>query len=74
MRGIAAAVGLASPSSVQYHLRRLEEAGIVRRARGAGSRATQALSSTVPGVNDLGAGPRQVRQLVVPQLSRSASR
>ncbi|MFG3370948.1 winged helix-turn-helix transcriptional regulator [Streptomyces sp. NPDC090032] len=38
VREIAAAVGLASPSSALYQLRRLEEAGIVRRARGAGSR------------------------------------
>ncbi|MFC9498738.1 hypothetical protein [Streptomyces sp. NPDC056982] len=38
MREIAAAVGPASPSSALYRLRRLEEAGIVRRARGAGSR------------------------------------
>ncbi|WP_432167993.1 helix-turn-helix domain-containing protein [Streptomyces sp. bgisy031] len=37
-REIAAAVSLASPSSALYHLRRLEEAGIVRRDRGAGSR------------------------------------
>ncbi|MFB7577180.1 LexA family transcriptional regulator [Streptomyces sp. NPDC056165] len=38
VREIAAAVGLASPSSALYQLRRLEEAGTVRRARGAGSR------------------------------------
>ncbi|MCX5439945.1 MULTISPECIES: winged helix-turn-helix transcriptional regulator [unclassified Streptomyces] len=38
VREIAAAVGLASPSSVLYQLRRLEEAGAVRRARGTGSR------------------------------------
>ncbi|MGW8683559.1 LexA family protein [Streptomyces sp. NPDC055817] len=38
VREIAAAVGPASPSSALYRLRRLEEAGIVRRARGAGSR------------------------------------
>ncbi|MFB7165411.1 MarR family transcriptional regulator [Streptomyces sp. NPDC056242] len=38
VREIAAAVGLASPSSVLYQLRRLEEAGIVRRSRGAGPR------------------------------------
>ncbi|MFB8000467.1 helix-turn-helix domain-containing protein [Streptomyces sp. NPDC056002] len=38
VREIAAAVSLASPSSALYHLRRLEEAGIVRRDRGAGSR------------------------------------
>ncbi|MFI9775748.1 helix-turn-helix domain-containing protein [Streptomyces sp. NPDC051956] len=38
VREIAAAIGLASPSSALYQLRRLEEAGIVRRARGAGSR------------------------------------
>ncbi|MFD0118905.1 winged helix-turn-helix transcriptional regulator [Streptomyces sp. NPDC058320] len=38
VREIAATVGLASPSSALYQLRRLEEAGIVRRARGAGSR------------------------------------
>ncbi|MCX5083421.1 MarR family transcriptional regulator [Streptomyces sp. NBC_00401] len=38
VREIAAAVGLASPSSVLYQLRRLEEAGVVRRARGAGAR------------------------------------
>ncbi|MFD3475926.1 winged helix-turn-helix transcriptional regulator [Streptomyces sp. NPDC058695] len=38
VREIAAAVGLTSPSSVLYQLRRLEEAGVVRRARGAGSR------------------------------------
>ncbi|MGW3673589.1 LexA family protein [Streptomyces sp. NPDC005166] len=38
VREIAAAVGLASPSSALYQLRRLEEAGVVRRARGAGSR------------------------------------
>ncbi|MFF1732016.1 winged helix-turn-helix transcriptional regulator [Streptomyces sp. NPDC058247] len=38
VREIAAAVGLASPSSALYQLRRLEEAGVVRRARGAGAR------------------------------------
>ncbi|MFC9674426.1 winged helix-turn-helix transcriptional regulator [Streptomyces sp. NPDC056637] len=38
VREIAAAVGLASPSSVLYQLRRLEEAGAVRRARGTGAR------------------------------------
>ncbi|MFE4724241.1 winged helix-turn-helix transcriptional regulator [Streptomyces sp. NPDC056728] len=37
VREIAAAVGLSSPSSVLYQLRRLEEAGVLRRA-GAGSR------------------------------------
>lgn len=38
VREIAAAVGLSSPSSVLYQLRRLEEAGVLRRAPGAGSR------------------------------------
>ncbi|WP_405780881.1 hypothetical protein OG512_13775 [Streptomyces sp. NBC_01378] len=38
MREIAAAVGLASPSSVLYQLRRLEGAGVLRRARGASTR------------------------------------
>ncbi|MFE4252517.1 hypothetical protein ACFRU3_24010 [Streptomyces sp. NPDC056910] len=38
VREIAAAVGPASPSSALYQLRRLEEARVVRRARGAGSR------------------------------------
>ncbi|MFE6808587.1 helix-turn-helix domain-containing protein [Streptomyces sp. NPDC057681] len=38
VREIAAAVGLSSPSSVLYQLRRLEEAGVLRRARGAGAR------------------------------------
>ncbi|MFF1360349.1 winged helix-turn-helix transcriptional regulator [Streptomyces sp. NPDC058297] len=33
VREVAAAVGLASPSSTLYQLRRLEEAGIVRLAR-----------------------------------------
>ncbi|MET7928300.1 helix-turn-helix domain-containing protein [Streptomyces sp. NPDC005349] len=37
VREIAAAVGLSSPSSVLYQLRRLEEAGVLRHARGAGS-------------------------------------
>ncbi|MFI8787882.1 hypothetical protein [Streptomyces sp. NPDC055105] len=32
---MAAAAGLASPSSALYQLRRLEEARVVRRARGA---------------------------------------
>ncbi|MEU6657426.1 hypothetical protein [Streptomyces sp. NPDC046821] len=38
VREIAAAVGLSSPSSVLYQLRRLEEAGDLQRARGAGPR------------------------------------
>ncbi|GAA1289048.1 MarR family transcriptional regulator [Streptomyces sp. NBC_01474] len=38
VREIAAAVGLSSPSSVMYQLRRLEEAGALRRAPGTGSR------------------------------------
>ncbi|MFE6758196.1 winged helix-turn-helix transcriptional regulator [Streptomyces sp. NPDC057684] len=38
VREIAAAVGLSSPSSVLYQLRRLEEAGVIRRAQGVGSR------------------------------------
>ncbi|MWA08355.1 hypothetical protein [Streptomyces sp. BA2] len=38
VRGISRAVGLASPSSVLYQLRRLEQAGAVVRASGAGWR------------------------------------
>ncbi|MGW0905067.1 LexA family protein [Streptomyces sp. NPDC002853] len=38
VREIGAAVGLSSPSSVLYQLRRLEQAGAVARARGTGWR------------------------------------
>lgn len=38
VREIASVVGLSSPSSVLYQLRRTEEAGILRRAQGAGPR------------------------------------
>ncbi|MEU6657541.1 hypothetical protein [Streptomyces sp. NPDC046821] len=38
VREIATAVGLSSPSSGLYQLRRTEEAGDLRRARGAGPR------------------------------------
>lgn len=38
VREIGAAVGLSSPSSVLYQLRRLEQAGAVVRARGTGWR------------------------------------
>ncbi|MFF3644148.1 hypothetical protein [Streptomyces sp. NPDC002564] len=39
VREIAAAVGLSSPSSALYQLRRLEEAGAVARIPGAGPRS-----------------------------------
>lgn len=38
VREIGAAVGLSSPSSVLYQLRRLEQAGALARARGTGWR------------------------------------
>ncbi|MFH8610978.1 MarR family transcriptional regulator [Streptomyces sp. NPDC018029] len=38
VREIGKTVGLSSPSSVHYQLRRLEQAGVVARATGAGRR------------------------------------